>query len=166
MTRLYVVAEGLAEIEFVREVLKPHLEAHYRCVLSVDASKPRPRFTYGSIKKFVQGRLGSRSSDVIVTTMIDLFKIPEDFPGLAEPEAELPPFERVTHLERRFADDISDRRFIPYLQLHEFEALVLCALETLVDYHPDCREDILNLRSSLTGFASPEHVNRKNPSSY
>src|SRR5258708_31125030 len=38
---------------------------------------------------------------------------------------------RVTSLERQLASDVDDRRFHPYLQLHEFEALLLSSPEGL-----------------------------------
>ena len=61
-------------------------------------------------------------SDVFFTTMIDLYAIPHEFPALAD-AAKLAhmPHERVALLESAFAGDIPDRRFIPHLQLHEFE---------------------------------------------
>lgn len=33
------------------------------------------------------------------------------------------PYERVARLEKAFGDSINHLRFMPYLQLHEFEAL-------------------------------------------
>ena len=64
-----------------------------------------------------------KSNDVFFTTMIDLYAIPNDFPGLeAAEKLRHSPTKRVEALEQAFAQDISDWRFIPYIQLHEYEA--------------------------------------------
>ena len=65
------------------------------------------------------------SPEVYFTTMFDLYALPEDFPGFGEPMAKATPQLRVQALEEAFRKDIDFHRFIPYIQLHEFEALVL-----------------------------------------
>lgn len=55
---------------------------------------------------------------------------------------------------------VNDRRLIPYLQRHEFEALVLAGLselEKLLDAEEDLR-GVAELRTQLAG-AAPEDVN-------
>ena len=57
--------------------------------------------------------------------MIDLYALPKDFPGRsAQPRNPADPTPYVETLERAFGDDVGDRRFVPYIQLHEFEALL------------------------------------------
>jgi Domain of unknown function (DUF4276) len=64
-----------------------------------------------------------KAPDVFFTTMIDLYAIHPDFPRLAESESmRQDPLQRVEFLEQCFAEDIGDNRFIPYIQLHEYEA--------------------------------------------
>ena len=57
--------------------------------------------------------------------MFDLYALPADFPGYAEARREVDPYGKVRILEDALGNDIADRRFIPYIQLHEFEALIL-----------------------------------------
>lgn len=97
--------------------------------------------------------------------MIDLYKIPADFSKLRESEAN-PALERVRKIERAFAGDVADARFIPHIQLHEFEALVLCGLSLLEARHPDRRKEIRGLDREINRqFRSSEEVNRfKSPS--
>lgn len=45
------------------------------------------------------------------------------FPAYEEAKL-LSPYERVERLENAFGDSINHPRFLPYLQLHEFEALL------------------------------------------
>jgi hypothetical protein len=122
--------------------------------------------TYAGLKKFVKNLLASPESRAIVTTMIDLFRIPGDFPGLAQASNEAPA-ERVSLLERNFNEDVGDGRFFAYLQLHEFEALLLADLTVLVKQHPNRRKEIVDLAARLgREFPSPEHVDRLRPPSY
>ena len=166
MTRLYVVCEGLTEVNFVTQILKPHLEQGHADAITVGAPNLKGYRTYASLKKFVRNLLGSPASQVVVTTMIDLFKLPGDFPGLAEASA-LAPLERVRQLEQECAMDVADRRFFAYIQLHEFEALLLADLTVLVNQHPNRRKEIDDLAARLgRDFSSPEQVDRLHPPSY
>lgn len=165
MTRLYIVCEGLSEVSFVAQVLKPHLEV-LDPLLSVSAPNLKGHYTYAQLKKFVRNLLGPPSALVVVTTMVDLFKIPGDFPGIAAASDE-PSVQRVHRLESECAADIDDRRFFSYLQLHEFEALLLADLMPLAKLHPNRRKGISELATPLErDFESPEHVDRLRPPSY
>lgn len=164
MIRLYVLAEGLTEFKFVQQILKPHLESalptHF-----VDAVRHKEGFTYRGLQKDVRRLLGGPRSQVLVTTMIDFYKIPSGFPELRESKADHS-LKRVQKIEDTFAKDVDDERFIPYIQLHEFEALVLCGLSLLEEQYPDRRREIRKL-DKLIGqqFSSPEEVDRSHPPS-
>jgi hypothetical protein len=62
--------------------------------------------------------------DAWFTTMIDLYALPDDFPGFENCATRGNATDRVECLEERLAQDIAHLRFIPYIQLHEFEALL------------------------------------------
>jgi hypothetical protein len=82
---------------------------------------------------------GKHSSETWFTTMLDLYAIPEDFPGLAAALSR-PVRERVAALEGAFAADMaSDHlwRFTPHLQLHEYEALLLVDVDLIGRRIPD-----------------------------
>ena len=89
MRRLLIAAEGLTEVNFVTQLLKPHLEDRDSRAITVSAPNLKGYRTYAGLKKFVKSLLASPGSEAIVTTMIDLFKIPGDFPGLAETSHEI-----------------------------------------------------------------------------
>jgi hypothetical protein len=55
--------------------------------------------------------------------MIDLYRLPSDFPRKTQAPSD--PYEKVCSLEQALAEEIQDARFIPYIMLHEFEALLL-----------------------------------------
>jgi hypothetical protein len=97
--------------------------------------------------------------------MLDLFKVAGDVPGLRDCDSE-EPLQRVRCIEQALAEDMGDHRFVPHLQLHEFEALVLCDLDALVGSYPNRRKEIQTLKERLAQFPTPEHVNRMRPPSY
>ncbi len=108
--------------------------------------------------------LGAPGSAVIVTTMIDLFKIAEDFPGASDPYDDKSGEHRVQYLEQCCSKDIDDDRLLPYLHLHEFKALVLTDLNALAEQYPNRRKAIGELANRLRD-QSPEQVNRRQPPS-
>lgn len=102
-----------------------------------------------------------RGPDVRFTTMLDLYGLYRDFPGTAEANlARHALQERVRRLEQAFADDINDSRFIPHIQIHEFEAILLCEPEALAQFYlsPDTTSRIEKLTAEISDFASPEQI--------
>ena len=91
--------------------------------------------------------------------MFDLFRLPNDFPCYEEAKRAPDAYQRVQTLEDALRDDISDWRFVPYIQVHEFEALLLCDPQKLDVQFPDRNTEIGKLAEEITTFDSPEHVN-------
>jgi hypothetical protein len=91
--------------------------------------------------------------------MIDFYGLPSDFPGYEQAQAANDPYARVTILERAFAEDIHSQRFIPYIQLHEFEALLLTDHTKLCDYYGEERlDDLKSLDDAIAVEANPELI--------
>ncbi|MXZ23155.1 MAG: DUF4276 family protein [Caldilineaceae bacterium SB0665_bin_25] len=165
--RLNFIVEGQTEETFVNQVLKPHLGQ-----LSVGVSvrvvttrKKRGAKYRGGLSTYAKAKRDitlwtkqDRNPDVRFTTMFDLYGLPTDFPGYAA-AVQNDPFQRVEALEGTLARDISDARFIPYIQLHEFEALILSGPRQLSSQFDNCDEGIATLETIVSRFKSPEHVN-------
>lgn len=142
LIRLHVVAEGKTEREFVNLVLSTHL-GHYgistdaRCVMT--SREQRRKYSggmsgFGKLRNDIVNWLREDTQDdARFTTMIDLYALPTDFPGWDVSRDITDPYNRVRMLEHAFASEIGDPRFIPYIQLHEFEALVFVDLLKLCD---------------------------------
>ena len=61
--------------------------------------------------------------------------------------------------KRAFAAEIGDdRRFVPYLQLHEFEALLFVDVDRLLIEFPSSGAAVAKLRESVWDFSSPELI--------
>ncbi len=139
--RLVVVVEGQTEEHFVTGVLGPHLLNHGVFAVATIVGTPKRRGSAplnkggGSWTRWerdLRRLLGSQhQQDVRVTTLFDLYRLPTGFPGLEMHCADRDTTRRCHNLEAALAALFDDRRFIPYLQRHEFEALVLASLDSL-----------------------------------
>ena len=169
MPRLYLFAEGSTELTFADTLLKPHLASlgvYLHPPVLIAHAKKRGRVHRGGGRKYVPMKndilrflAQEREGDVFFTTMIDLYAIHPEFPGLAEAEKlRHMPAERVENLERAFAEDIGDSRFVPYIQLHEYEAY-LFSDPTWFNYFYDRYEtQIAALKLIADGYDSPELI--------
>ena len=95
----------------------------------------------------------------IFTTMFDLYALPNDFPDYEAAKALGEPYKRVAALETAFAKAINDERFIPYIQLHDLEALLFCGIEHLAKRYPGCEGRCEQLRKDLEKAGDPELIN-------
>jgi hypothetical protein len=99
-----------------------------------------------------------RRLDAFFTTMFDLYALPDDFPGFAAAKREGDPYRRVQALEDAFAADVAHPRFVPYLQLHEFEALLLAEPSCFRARFQEREDGIRRLVAICAGFPSPELI--------
>ena len=79
------------------------------------------------------------------------------FQGYEEASRTGDPYERVKLLEGSLAKDIGDSRFIPYIQLHEFEALLLSDPKKL-DSQFDDSDAVERITVLVSQFSSPELI--------
>jgi hypothetical protein len=176
MIRLHVIAEGQTEEEFVNSVLSFHLGAFdistdVRCV---ETGRRRANPRVGQVGRIYRGGLidfprarkdimlwmkEDQNDDAYFTTMFDLYALPEDFPGFLDARRQPDPYSRVGHLEAAFGNDISHRRFIPYIQLHEFEALILSDPTKFTPRFIEHADKINDLVLMCSQFVSPELIN-------
>lgn len=166
MSRVHVLAEGQTEETFLRDVLAPYLAAN-GVYLAVTIAKTKrvkdgPDFK-GGITSYKQVRndllrlLGDTDARA-VTTMIDYYGLPDDFPGRSSLPVNPDPYLRVAHVEEAFANDIDNRKFIPFLLLHEFEALMFVSPPVIAEAFPEFKAEA-RLQRIKDLFASPEEIN-------
>lgn len=169
MIRLHVTAEGQTEQAFVKSVLAPHLVNHgvyadSRCVLT-SKDKRAGKAYRGGLTNYVKAKNDilswlkeDRSQGCRFTTMFDLYALPPDFPGYAQAKKQADPYMRVERLESALAEDLNDTRFVPYIQLHEFESLILADPQKLDWEYMEHDEPINNL-THMVGTHNPELIN-------
>ncbi len=167
MIRLHVVAEGQTEEVFVNRVLAPHLgqfeiSTDVHCVTT---SRQHGRPFRGGLRTFAQPRRDitlwmkqDQRADARFTTFLDLYGLPGDFPGYGKASRCGDPYAKVNTIEQALVEHIPDERFVPYIQLHEFEALVLVDPTQLERVFIDRETAIGNLVDMVAGYKSPELI--------
>jgi hypothetical protein len=133
MTRVHVVVEGLSEKSFLNNVLAPALRRHQvylnPIVLGVPGQKGG-RVNYARVQKDILLKL-KQDRSAYCSTMLDFYGLGKGFPGTPLP-ANLSNLDSVTRIEHAVKQDIIAQapdlrpgvRFLPYLQLHEYEGLL------------------------------------------
>lgn len=168
MIRLHIIAEGPTEELFVRNILTDHLgyfniSTDVHCVTTNEKLKKRGgTVKYEKLKREIICRLNhDKKPDARFTTMIDLYALPEDFPRFEEAQQKSDPYEKVACLETGLLNDINDHRFIPYIQLHEFEALLLTDPTKFAGFflEQEYEKNIEELVAMTQGFDRPELIN-------
>lgn len=170
MKTLYVFCEGLTEQNFCNQVLAPHLYGHgFTHIPTIRVAFARHHGevirgglrTFATLKTDIVNKLKERRDrDVWFTTMIDLFRLPRDFPGKsAHVRNPADPRPYAEALEAEFAAQIGDFRFIPHLQLHEYEALLYADPDAFQIAFDECERAIESLKRVVAAVPSPEHIN-------
>jgi Domain of unknown function (DUF4276) len=167
--RLHVTAEGQTEQAFVKNILAPHLAtfnvfADARGVLTSKDNKIHKEYRGGLISyqkakaDILTWLKEDNHPECRFTTMFDLYALPNDFPGYAAAVKLTDPYAKTTLLEESLYTDIDDRRFISYIQLHEFEALILADPQRLDWEYLEHDRPIGNLLQ-MVGTQNPELIN-------
>lgn len=68
------------------------------------------------------------------------------------------PYQKIEALEKAIGKNIDHVNFIPYVQLHEFESLLLVEPDSLLSMYPDARTGITRLKKEI-GTMKPEEIN-------
>ena len=169
MARLYLFAEGRTEQTFADAVLKPHLAEYgvfmHGPVLIAHAHK-RHRTHRGGGRNFraMQNDIArllrqDSAKDAFFTSMIDLYALHKGFPGAEEAERyRNDPYRRVEILEESWAKETNDPRFIPHVQLYEYEAYLFSDISILSRYYEGQERAIGKLAEVADGLDSPELI--------
>ena len=157
---LIVLVEGKTERVFVEEVLSPHLRTVGYSSVSSWLILPKGsgigawRLAKTNIEKHLQ-------PNACVTTMVDYYGLPDDWPGRAESSA-APTAERASFVERAILQDMrmeehAAAKLIPYVMLHEFEAILFSDCQKFADAvgHPELASDFQKIRDQ---FPTPEDI--------
>ena len=157
MTRVHVFCEGQTEDVFVREVLGPHFQ-RLNIWLNPIIIRTGPQgkggaASYGKIKWQVENKC-KEDPAAWVTTMLDFYGLPSDFPAMASKGDSLT---RARTVKSAFQADIGQPNFISNIIVHEFESLLFSAPTAFAEWFDE--EHIVNrLTSVRNNFTTPEHI--------
>lgn len=171
MTRLIVLVEGQTEESFVNNVLSAHLyRVGYTSVRAHLLGNARQNTRSGGImpwelaqRDILDDLLHDRGA--VVTTMVDYYGMPKSWPGRIEAGTKQNVGDKAAAVEEAVSEQITvlltnfnPRRFIPYVVMHEFEALLFSDPVGLANSigKPELSRQFQSIRHS---FGSPEEIN-------
>ncbi len=154
---VYIIVEGQTEQTFVREVLAP--EMSHKGIYLHPALIGKPGHKGGNIRferaKEDIGKFLKQRSNTHISTMFDYYRLETSWPGNVRTPGSHTSIEKAERVEAAtsakikelFPDHNVDGRFIPYIEMHEFEALLFSDASKLADklnVNPSDIEDILD----------------------
>ncbi|MCI0699158.1 DUF4276 family protein [candidate division KSB1 bacterium] len=164
MKRVLILVEGQTEERFVKDVLRPTLWPKaidiIPKIVTTKRVKKGPDFKggiteYRKVENDLRRLLGDTAA-LFVTTFIDYYGLPSDFPGMStRPSGSS--LARARHVETEWERKIAHQCFHAYLMIHEFEALLFARPEELAKavYQPDANDKLMTIRTS---FPTPEDI--------
>ena len=166
MKRLVFIVEGETEEAFVNSILRPYFQS-FGLYNPIQCFKIK--HTQGGMHKYSYVRSDVLNTiyetDVIVTTMFDLYALPHSFPGYEDSLSIANHKDRVEFLETKMKEDLEIHQsqpfnnYIPYIQLHEFEALVFSSANSFEALFEDNEMDYKGIKEVISTFSNPEDIN-------
>lgn len=165
MKHLIYIVEGDTEERFVNEILSRYFVSKglYNRVQCFKLKHSNGGISkYSHLKRDIINTI--YENDVIVTTMIDFYRLPSDFPQYSNIDVNKTHYEQIRILESAMKVDIETTQqcnfdnFIPYIQLHEFESLIFSSIQgfdAVFENKEIKRKDILSV---IDGFPNPEDI--------
>jgi hypothetical protein len=161
-----VLSEGPTEQLFVKQLLAPYLAQKGVFLQAVVLHKPGQK---GGDVKFARARndIGKhlkQRKNTWITLFVDYYGIDSDWPGYAESrqqteharKAQIMNQATAEEIDTLFADLDSTRRFIPYVSMHEIEALYFSDPPCLAE---KSGAPLKSVEQILAECGEPENIN-------
>ena len=165
MSRLIIIVEGDTEKEFVNTILVPYF--HSKNFYNIDCFKVK--HSKGGLSKYEHVRKDILNTvyeaNSVVTTLFDFYALPTDFPQFEESKNITNKSQRLTFLEESIKEDIESSQstkfdnLLPYIQLHEFEALIFSSIVGIESLFNSQEADLVTLNKVITEYPNPEDIN-------
>jgi len=167
--RVLILVEGQTEERFTKDVLGPAFWEKnlffQPTILVTKKVKNGPNFKGGvtNFAKFENDvrRLLQTAGGVLVTTMLDYYGLPSDFPGMNTRPPNGTSLQRVLHVEAAIAQHFGGLpNFLPFLALHEFEAWLFSSPTELPRTMNEPQKQAL-IESIRAAVNTPEEINER-----
>lgn len=161
MPRLIFIVEGDSEQRFINEHLVIYLTFRFPGV-SMHAQKITTNrkkhvkggnVNYELLKNEIRRTYGR--GGVLITTFLDFFRLPTDYPGYSQDVKQISQIEDAIRVD--CSSIIPPTSFLPYIQKHEFETLLFAnsaGFSKVVD-----SEEMKQIHNVLKKFSTPEDIN-------
>lgn len=163
MSRLIIVCEGETEQEFCKDVL-----AAYFREKGIYLEYPTIKHSNGvivswcTLKKQLVNHL--YEGDALVTMFVDYYRIRDSysFPGWEQAKHVDNVYDKMRYLFCRMKNDMPEElrdRFIPYIQLHEFEGLLFSDISVFKSNFTSEELQFHLLEEAVESADTPEEIN-------
>lgn len=167
MIRIHVICEGHTEEMFVNELLVTPF--YSKGIMLLPAKIGRPGHKGGNVN--YQRLLVDIRERLLVdtrcycTTLLDYYGLPTAFPGKTNVKQKLNSKEKLRRVVESLSSQVTkalgqeaSRRFIPYIQMYEFEALLFSHPHALAEaiQQPGLADSFIQIKQQ---FATPEEIN-------
>jgi hypothetical protein len=167
MIRVHVICEGQTEEMFVNTILAEIFLSKGICLLATLVGKPGHKggnFKFERLLTDVRTRLlGDKTA--YCTTFFDFYALPEDFPGKQAAKTKRKTSDKAGSLTEGLVEGLEKelgaeplRRFIPYVQMYEFEGLLFSGPAGLASAINQSTLE-LKFQKIRDSFDSPEEIN-------
>lgn len=165
MKILIIVCEGPTEHEFCMNVIAPEL---LKSGIYIDAPLVKRSnggiVPWSSIKRQIEMHLHEKNA--YVTLLVDYYGIKDSyfFPRWMESKEILPLSSRLQFLCDGMKADIAPElasRFIPYIQIHEFESLLFSDIGIFKNNFDSKSVEFSILEDAVKEFSNPEEINSR-----
>ncbi|MCP4690520.1 MAG: DUF4276 family protein [Desulfobacterales bacterium] len=169
---VYIVVEGPTEQTFVRDVLAPGMAPKGIYLNAQIIGQPGHK---GGDIRFARavkdiGKYLKQRKDIIISTMFDYFRIDPRWPGIEEVRRQIESGAALTALRKAeiletatlkeivgaFSGQGAKKRFIPYIAMHEFEALLFSDADILAE---KTGINVSRIREIIEMHSNPEEIN-------
>ena len=168
---IYIVVEGQTEQTFIRDVLAPELAIKNLDLHPVLIGKPGHK---GGDIRFARaeddiGKFLRQNRNTYISTMINFYGIDHNWPGRIEVHQQIQRGRKLSSAQKaeileketkcKIIEDFpgynAEHRFIPYFEMHEFEALLFSDVEILAD---KMEIDASLINEILAEYDNPEEI--------
>lgn len=168
MVEVVVIAEGVTEERFIKQVVAPalrHLEVYVKPeMLATSQNAKGGAVSFDRLKRNARNTLRNRQ-DIVLSTFLDLYKLDTSFPAFQEAQNKPNVYGRVDCLENALHKAIVEHvgcqpnRFLPHIQPYEYEGLLFSDVEALIGVEPTWSRSLVGLRKARESAETPEHIN-------
>jgi len=131
------IVEGKTEEIFIKDILQPYLANKNVFITPIIISKPGQKggdVKFARVKNDIEKHLKQRP-DTYLTLFIDFYGVKSDWPGVNDAEGISGPKGKADFVNQatkekvveHFGEQNAEERFIPYMAMYEFEALLFSA---------------------------------------
>lgn len=166
MKNLYIIVEGETEEEFVKRLLVPYLfgrglMCHIQAILVFVSGGGHGHSDTDHFINTIEPVLYLQD-EPIITSLLDFFRFPRKQASFAACSVLATATAQADCLQQALFTAVQGvrpyRHFIPYVQLHEFEALLFADAAGHALYHPRIEAEVAAV---ITAHPAPEEINSR-----